>query len=239
MDDADKNCLTYWFPKIREAGLPVPLTHMASMPEDAAMDLWTKFDNKPCNGRFDAWVEMLKPAAETIGFPLFLRSGHTSGKHEWKNTCFVPSVEQLGPHIAQICYFSECMSMGGELSWSKWALREFLPTEPVGICPGYDDMPICKEFRFFVDGGQVKCFHPYWPVLSLVRGGAAISIEAYADLCEIDDDYDELIDLAEKAGRAVGGAWSIDFLHTKRGWILTDMALAQQSWHWEGCAYVR
>ena len=52
-------------------------------------------------------------------------------------------------------------------------------------------------------------------------------------------DVDEecaLIALAEKASRAVGGAWSIDLLETRRGWVLTDMAEAHRSWHdWPDC----
>ncbi len=30
-------------------------------------------------------------------------------------------------------------------------------------------------------------------------------------------------------------AFSVDLLPTKRGWMVTDMALARRSFHWEGC----
>jgi hypothetical protein len=46
----------------------------------------------------------------------------------------------------------------------------------------------------------------------------------------------QLTDLANAAGRAVGGAWSIDVLETRRGWYVTDMAEAASSWHeWPEC----
>jgi len=36
----------------------------------------------------------------------------------------------------------------------------------------------------------------------------------------------KLTEYANATGRAVGGAWSIDILETKRGWHVTDMAEA-------------
>jgi hypothetical protein len=45
-----------------------------------------------------------------------------------------------------------------------------------------------------------------------------------------------LTELANAAGRAVGGVWSIDLLETRRGWMVTDMAEAHKSWHeWPEC----
>jgi len=46
----------------------------------------------------------------------------------------------------------------------------------------------------------------------------------------------KLTEYANATGRAVGGAWSIDILETKRGWHVTDMAEAANSWHeWPEC----
>jgi hypothetical protein len=42
---------------------------------------------------------------------------------------------------------------------------------------------------------------------------------------------------AKAAGCAVGGAWSVDILETKRGWFVTDMAEAEKSFHWPECPY--
>jgi hypothetical protein len=41
----------------------------------------------------------------------------------------------------------------------------------------------------------------------------------------------KLTEYANATGRAVGGAWSIDILETKRGRHVTDMAEAAKSWH--------
>ena len=50
-------------------------------------------------------------------------------------------------------------------------------------------------------------------------------------LCLDDGTEHKLTDLANAAGRAAGGAWSIDLLETRRGWMVTDMAEAANSWH--------
>jgi len=70
---------------------------------------------------------------------------------------------------------------------------------------------------------------------ALERGGTEqVNYEA---LCRMDDES-ALVMLATQAGKAVGGAWSVDILETERGWYVTDMAEAHKSSHWEGCESV-
>lgn len=226
-----------WLPKIEAVGLPTPKTILLEMPDEAVRDLWTQFDGKPAGEAWAAFVEMTKGRADEIGFPLFLRSAYFSGKHEWDKNCFVRDRAKLGDHMSSIAYMSECVGVGMgtvRCSWKTWALRELLPTMPVGICPNYDNMPVCKEFRFFAEDGNVLCWHPYWPDHSLERGGCDLSAEAFEAL-SIPDNLPELMAMAETASRVCGGAWSVDLLQTERGWFLTDMALASTSWHWEDC----
>ena len=103
--------------------------------------------------------------------------------------------------------------------WDTWAVREFLPTLPLGVCPRYGGMPICREFRFFVVDGETRCRHPYWPRHALDDGGVAADLD-YDALCRLDGGTKrQLTDLANAAGRAVGGAWSVDILETRRGWL--------------------
>jgi hypothetical protein len=234
----DKTSLSYWFPLIEKAGLPVPKTEILMMPPESQAIIWMAFD---CKGKdeelpLEPFYDELRAAAQRLGLPCFLRTSQTSAKHQWKSTCFLDSVEKLRQHVFDIVEFSECADMMG-LAWDTWVVREMLPTIPYGTCPRYEDFPVCKEFRFFVDDGKALCFHPYWPLESLEQGGwepdAPLDV-AYADLCRLDDES-ELVALAEKAGKAVGGSWSIDFLETKRGWFLTDMAEAHKSYHWKGC----
>ena len=232
----DLTCMSYWFPKIVAAGLPVPRTTLLTMPMDAFMDIYRLFDGKDMEGKAEPFFVELRAAAADIGFPVFLRTGLTSGKHEWDRTCYVTKAEDVAEHAMNILYFWECCGIGNP-DTNIWAVREFLPTLPLGVCPHYDNMPICREFRFFVNDGAIVCWHPYWPRHALERGGVPEDQldRIYDALCRGGDDP-ALHKIASEAGRVLGGAWSVDLLETSRGWYLTDMAVAAQSFHWEGCA---
>lgn len=45
----DKTALSYWFPKIEAAGIPVPRTMIFKMPADAQAVIWGGFDGKKGN----------------------------------------------------------------------------------------------------------------------------------------------------------------------------------------------
>ena len=231
---ADKTALSFWFPKVLAAGLPVPKTAIVEMPEAAhyavGATLWgEQVDAAP----IEAFLTDLRAFAADFGAPFFLRTDHTSGKHYWDTACFVSDLEKLGDHVFAISEFSEICDMFG-LPRRNWVVRELLPTMPVGTCPNYGNMPVCKEFRFFVNGPEVECFHPYWPRFALEQGGCDLSDEVFHALCSPDNE-DELRGIASLAGQSLGGRWSVDLLETSRGWFLTDMAEAEKSFHWEGC----
>ena len=232
----DRNDLSYWFPLIEAAGLPVPRTKILRMPTVAAEFVWQaqdgKIDADPTAWR--AFGDEIKNAAAEFGRPFFLRTAHTSAKHDWDRACFVAGGANILQHIFAIAEYSECAGMIG-LPWDTWAVREFLPTLPLGVCPAYGNMPICREFRAFVDDGRVRCLHPYWPLRALQEGGAPADLD-YSLLCELHPVTREyLCNLAFTAGAACGGAWSVDILETSRGWVVTDMAEADKSFHWDGC----
>jgi hypothetical protein len=229
----DRTALSYWFPLIEAAGVPVPKTKIIAMPKEAQAVIWAAFDGK--NGldlsEWKNFQEQVRAIGSEFGYPLFLRTDHTSGKHEWNRTCFLKSPDDVAQHLFNIAEHSEICDFIG-LPWDTWVVREYLPIIPYGSCPHYGNMPLCREFRFFVNDGAVRCWHPYWPTEALERGGAErVNYEA---LCRMDDEP-ALAALATKAGKAVGGAWSVDILETERGWYVTDMAEAHKSFHWEGC----
>lgn len=228
-----KTDLSYWFPIIEAAGIPVPKTKIIPITETAQKMIWGLFDGKDFGSIDDPFFKQLTKAAEEMGYPCFLRTNETSGKHSWKETCFLPNENSIPAHVAAIAEFSECASLFG-LPWDTWAVREMLPTIPYGICPRYGNMPVCKEFRFFVKNGKVTCWHPYWPSESLEQGGWDGGKITYLALCHLQDE-NQLILLAERTGAALGDAWSIDILETERGWFVTDLAEAHKSFHWEGC----
>lgn len=240
----DKTSLEYWYPLIQNAGLRVPKTVVMEMPHELQVAiLQVLFGEKPeLDPREHVFLDQLGKVVDEAGFPCFIRTGQTSDKHNWKKTCYLTCRADLLKHIYALAEFSECAGLIG-LPINQWVVREFLPITPLGSCLGYGGMPVNREFRFFVDGPQYKCFHPYWPLSALQDGGWDVDADetaAYAELCELDyHTFDELKCMASRAGMACGGAWSVDLLETERGWFLTDMAEAHKSFHWEGCEELR
>lgn len=243
-DGMAKFCLSWWFPKIQEAGLPVPRTKLLRCDSASAASLYRHFDGKPVGVHGSDFLGFVEAAAREIGFPCFLRTGQTSGKHNWEKTCHVKDVADVVQHVLNLIEFSECCGMIG-LPWDVWAVRELLPTKPVMLA--YEGMSVCREFRVFVDGDRICCWHPYWPVKALLDGTpmsvnelTSLTAEEIAkvwnDLWNLDDaDYEIVMDLARRAGAACEGRWSVDILDTARGWFVTDMAVAELSWHWQNC----
>jgi hypothetical protein len=229
----DPTCLSYWFPKIKAAGLSVPKTILVPMSMEENNDIWHLFDGEPMAGVAEPFFEKIRAAADEIGYPCFLRTGQTSAKHNWSRACYLPSRDQVEAHVIAIVEFSSIAGIIG-LRCNIWAVRELLPVMHYGTCPRYGDMPICKEFRFFVKNDEIICWHPYWPMGALEQGGVKLSDIDYVGLCRMDDEG-VLSEIASAAGGAVGGSWSVDILETSRGWYLTDMAEAHKSFHWEGC----
>lgn len=226
----DRNCLSWWFPRIQAVGLPVPETEI----------LWTDvqfahlFDNKAPEG-YDNFIEALDGMIQRLGgYPIFLRTGQTSAKHSWESSCYVPSRDVLPNHVFQIVEFSELADMMG-LPCHVWAARKLLPVKPLFHCQRYGNMPVVPELRVFVDGWDPVYSVPYWPDGAIEEGepnvenwqkllhDAAISgLEVERAKC-----------LASSAGKACQGRWSVDILKTDKGLYVTDMAVAERSYGYD------
>lgn len=227
-----RNCLTEWFPKIRDAGLPVPETHWTRT--DNAIDLFSAFDGKT-PASLGPLADELRAFGERVGYPLFLRTGQTSGKHNWDKCCYVTDPGNMEDHIIALVEFSEMCGFIG-LPFDVWVVRELLPTSPVFHCIRYGGFPVVREFRFFVDGPKVLYRNPYWPSDALKSGKPSVALweNEYEKLIAVTDlESTEIAEMASHAGAAVGGLWSVDILDTNKGWFVTDMAAAEDSYGWD------
>jgi len=247
----DKNCLSYWFPRLVGAGLPLPQTQIVR----TGVDLTPLLDGCTPDG-FEGFHAELLTACERIGFPLFLRTGQGAGKHQWRKTCFLRQPGDLAQHVAALVEWSHTVDFLG-LPHDVWCARELLPVTPLAVLPAYGDMPLVREVRGFVADGMVICRHPYWPATA-IREGFPLKMSAdWTDAekplqRELPADFDALVRQAQTftpaeqsfhaalLGRvarsfAGDGAWSVDIIETQRGWMVTDCALAERSFHWPGC----
>jgi len=231
----DPNSMLVWWPAIKDLGIPVPKTELIPIDRDNVLEA--------LDGAYPLsvpTVEAINKAAWTFGYPVFIRTDLASGKHDWKRTCFVTNCGPLSEHILAVCEANEMWTLIG-LNYQAIAVREFLELE-TAFTAFSGDMPINKEFRFFVRDGQVVCHHFYWPkeVFESHPARTAHDSEWKEKLCSLSElpDWEYLLleDYAKRAGTAVGGFWSVDFAKGKNGaWYLIDMALGQNSFHWPGC----
>lgn len=226
----DLNDLSYWYPLI-EGLVPTPETRIVK----TEVDLLAFLDKGDDEGFGPMWdfIDELAEAGEEVGWPCFLRTGHGSDKHSWKRSCFVSDVKKLPSHVMALVEWSEMADFLG-MPYRNWVVRELLPTE-AAFHAFWGDMPITKERRYFAQDGTVLGFHPYWPPEALEGNTEATEWRAKLDVLNEmpDSEVMELSVLSAKVSRALPGAWSIDWLWTTdRGWVLTDMAVASQSFCW-------
>lgn len=243
MEYIDRNCLSYWFPKLIEARLPVPKTFIARRHADCCLE--QILDGIEPIG-WKAFLDQLASSVKAMGTPCFLRTGQTSGKHQWAETCYLKSVDDLESHVIKLVEFSAMADFMG-LSTNVWCVRELLPTRPICTLPDYGGMPLVKEFRAFVEAGVVRCVHDYWPSGAIEQGFRrhhVDPVELKAILKAADQSkamghpqnapaYMMARDVAHAFRN--DGAWSVDVLSTERGYFVTDMAEAHRSFHWQGC----
>ncbi len=243
MTDFARNCISHWHPLLEAAGVPTPRTILCRIephitPETAAWLLG--------EGRMTDQVLQLRRdiagACDQISVagPWFLRSGHFSGKHAWSSTCYLNkcSPGHIESHVRAIVEEGECASMIG-FPWNVWAVREFIPMHALD-CAGqaheFGGMPVRREYRAFVNGGKVLCVHPSWPADAFTTSRSPQFDAEVARISSVLDFNAPVIALAEKAGAALGGEWSVDILRDENGtWLVTDCAVAADSFHWPSC----
>lgn len=234
-----ENCITHWLPKLEAAGIRTPRTQIVRMPDDYS-GVFDIMDGKDAPPWVDGFANELAAAAELVGgAPVFLRSGHFSGKHDWKKTCHVKDIRPVSmwTHVLAIIELGECMSIIG-FPWGVWAVREYLQpsvSDVAFLARSFGDMPVRREFRAFVDGPAVRCVHPYWPPDALKQDMGGGRDAQLSLINTIGRDADIINDTASRAGAALGGAWSVDLLSTNGGWYVTDCAVAGESYHWPDC----
>jgi len=229
--------LVYWFPILERIGMRVPRTTIVYS-GDVQLGRLTS-NEKPAN--LKTFLDRMDLALKDFKFPVFLRTGMMSDKHGWKNTCFLKDRKDLLQHVGTIVETSYIANIAGRpFAFDFWAIREMIETKPIfNFFSG--EMPITKEFRFFIKNGKVQCFHPYWPDEAF-RGH--LDKEQKKKLKEIQKlnkaEEKELMLMATYIAHFFKDYWSVDFLKAKNGdWYCIDMAVGERSYHWPTCKYAK
>lgn len=192
--------------------------------------------NDETRREFKRVVEWIQTMAKALGYPLFLRTGLTSGKHGWRETCFVAGPDHVAASVYNIIERAATADFMG-LPCDVWVVRKFLHTEPA--FRAFDGMPVTRERRYFIDNGGVIGHHPYWPpdAIEQATHDPALPDDWRARLDELNQEPDhevrELTRLSKAVAFVMPGAWSVDWLWAEGKWWLTDMAWAEESFVWK------
>jgi hypothetical protein len=226
--------MLYWWPKVEGLkGIRKPKT------------IFVLTDTMKCREFLDrkGWpldqVE-LSATCDQIGYPVFMRTDHFSGKHSWSDTCFVESREHLLGNLFRLLDESAM----ADLPVDAIAIREYIPMLTL-FYAFHGQMPVNPEIRFFARDGRIECWHWYWIPDAIKKSGAPVFDAVGRELNE--DEWFEVLsafvheDLHEnnrptEAAKTVAaqfeGYWSIDFCLSESGeWVLIDMAEGEKSWH--------
>lgn len=212
----DPNSALIWWNKTNALKIPQPKTVMVPMGRGIEKELERR--------------------SHEIGYPLFMRTDLASGKHEWPTTCFVRNSTQIREQFRNLLMWCEMADMMG-LPTEAIMLREYVSLE--STFAAFGGMPVARERRYFVNGAEVKCHHPYW-IEDAVEKGARPQYPLPENwrglLSELNTETPEevylLTEYASKIGAALGEDWSVDFARGVDGqWYFIDAARAWRSWH--------
>lgn len=240
----NRTSLLFWFPLIRDLGVPVPRTEWALIdpPTDAESLMYPEsgVDENAPPLLFD-WAGQIEAAVDRLGsgYPIFMRTDLMSGKHLYWDTCYVGSASDLMAHALALMEDQavHIMFPRSDENVSAVVVRELLPL--AAEFAAFRGLPIAPERRYFVGDGRVTCHHPYWIDADNIKNGLewGTAVPDWEALLasvneESPDEIALLTDYATRVAQALSGAWSVDFAKTVDGaWHLIDMAEAGVSWH--------
>ncbi len=237
----NKNSMLYWYPLIQNLDIPQPKTEIVPL-EHGYFETLAALDGNQEAIKPEMWK--LEAAMKKFDLPIFLRTDHTSGKHDWKDTCYVTDVKRLRWHVSALVEDTALK----EIDLRAFIFREYIEMASGFTAFGYG-LPINPERRYFIQS-EVICHHPYWTHdaiaesdLAWARLGKSRLPKNWIELLvkmnkETDEEIELLSSYAQQIASVVDGYWSIDFCKALDGrWILIDMAMGESSWHDESCQH--
>lgn len=258
LENYKKNCITHWFDAVKNSGVLYPETKIIETDAKLVMIPYGEYEslNKEDKDKIaDFFSNIEESLKQILTYPkAFIRSGQTSAKHNWKNTCYIDLLEcnslekrikYISDHILSIVEFSEMAGIVG-LPTNIWVIREFLELNTV-FEAFYGKMPINREYRFFADNKFVYHVQPYWPKKAFKdefkdKDKVQVNESKFPNwekqLQEINtiskEEYEFLKEEVIKITSQLDGSWSVDMSQHKDGrWFCTDMAIASMSFHYK------
>lgn len=232
----DHTSMLYWWPLVKDLAVPMPETIIVPSSQEA---LYGLLDGKDLPA--ETWAS-LRAAAGKLGYPVFMRTDHSSAKHDYLETCYVRDPLALEMHVWRLIEANVMADFMG-LPCEALVVRQFLSL--AATFTAFNGLPIAPERRYFVRDGQVACWHSYWPAEAIADGyhrqplprtWQAILRQANGST---PGEIALLTGYAATLGAVLPGFWSVDFAMTAGGnWRFIDAAEGARSWHPADCPKV-
>lgn len=227
----DKTSLLYWFPIIKTLDIPMPKTEIIPFENPADVIKVLDGDVSELNKIWDKVEEK----GDELGYPLFMRTDLTSGKHSWKDTCFIETKKKLKENVYSLIDQHYCCDCGNA---GAIVLREYIPMNTL-FTAFWGEMPVNVEFRYFIRDGKILCSHWYW-ITEAIKGNTKEPDWKRLLRRGKRKSHNILNGYAGKVASVLPEFWSVDFCLAKDGrWILIDLAMGNQSWHPRNCHYAK
>ena len=146
-----RDSMTYWFPKIKKLDILIPKTIMIPV------DYGEAYKSMDTPGAVPSYKSLVS-ACEKMGYPLFLRTDHTSFKQDWQHSCYIKSQKNLKKNANWLKYNTFVVGID---SIDAFYVRKLIPLK-TSFYAFDGKMPITKEVRCFINEGEKVCQHPYW-----------------------------------------------------------------------------
>jgi len=238
--ERSKSSLLYWYPKIKDLGIPTPRTEIVTLTTEEVKAYHR--GEGDCFGLNRLEKEVKKVIETNFSLPVFLRTDEFSNKHLWWESCYLDNLDNLQRNLFEIICGSKLADIMG-LPIEALVVREFIQMD-TRFKAFYGEMPVNPERRYFIRNEKLECHHPYWIKDAVERGTPKSKLPTnWRELAEemnleAQDEIDLLSGYSIVVATNIGGYWSVDFCKAKDGrWILIDMAEGEKSWHPSECKY--
>lgn len=228
IEDAKQNfnCFSQWYPSVVNRQIPSPASEVFEITPEAYKSV-LKEEYKP--ELFYDVVDDIQSFGERFGYPLFMKTGLFSNKHNFENSCLIKetdSREDIARKIMNINYTFMMLSFDISL---KVVVREYLDVKPVFYAFG--STPIVEEYRVFASDGVVEGWQAYWPEDSIMEPSVDNWEKRLSSISQPSKEVlDTVLGYAKDITEEIGGYWSVDFLIDKNDKpFLIDMADGDES----------
>ena len=231
--------LSHWWPVAESLLEPtlLPATTLVDISDTYPGRMYAEF---LCEPEYEHVLQAAANKIEAAGaYPFFLRSDIVSGKHcHPKSRGPVHDRNELLETIVNIAEFASNALWFQDNGMDVWARREIL--QPPDFTKGLTvlrGLPLVPEWRLIYRNNVYSSESGfYWPSEvydSIKCDGVALPHDEVETVIQNLMTHPPLnwMDIeSTRVIKALGGDWSIDWMLTDRGFVMIDMALANESW---------